>query len=234
MKNLQLVALGAIAVVLIGCSKSESVKTVLSPSVAQAAEHLTVDKVILTDSMTIIDFSFTPGPEGSWVRIAPTASISADGGKKLQIIGTKNIPMGETPTETFMFRDYTFSLIFPPISRKAKSLDFAEGGEGGWTIKGINLDGKSTTVAYADTAANREYAALALAYEREVQRLEAQREAQHKRELAAAQQASQQKFYCKLCGKEFPSIKAMYAIGERCYSHPTGKYGDPWGKHVPY
>lgn len=151
------------------CCKKNQVKVVLSPKVVQNSDaNLSVDKVILTDSMTIIDCSFliVNGNNGNWVFTTPQAFISADG-KNYPIIGSKNIPMVNIKTEMIHFRTITFSLIFPPIPLDTKSIDFAESNvpNDGWVIKGIDLTSTSTAIKYDDKKASEAYAQRYKKYE---------------------------------------------------------------------
>lgn len=125
----------------VGCSNEPKIKTVLNPAVAErfdstsvADEMLTVDKVILTDSMTILDFSQKMPEGGSSVSVSSTSYITANG-QKYNIIGTKDIPMGlHAISETIHHRTVTFSLIFPPIPFDTDTISFYDMYEGLGTI----------------------------------------------------------------------------------------------------
>lgn len=146
----------------VGCSNGPKIKTVLNPAVAERSDSaLTVDKVILTDSMTIIDFAYKCSEEGA-LLFTPTEAYIVANGEKYGVTGSKNIPLSDDVvlSETIRLRTTTYSLIFPPIPFNTDSISFyeREPGEGGaWNVKGIDLTGKSSTIAYMNKKDSKDY-----------------------------------------------------------------------------
>ncbi|MDR1860877.1 MAG: thioredoxin [Bacteroidales bacterium] len=110
---------------------------------------LEIDRIALTDTATIfyID-AFSPPKQ--WIRIAGESCLRA-GEKTYPLIGTEGI----TPDkELWMTESGTasFTLLFPPIDRTVKTVDFTEGDcDGCFKIFDIDLTGKAT---YSDTPEN--------------------------------------------------------------------------------
>jgi len=160
------IALSAIALLaVVGCSNEPKIKTVLNPTIAERSDSaLTVDKVILTDSMTIVDFAYKCSDIGSWLYTPKSAYIVANS-KKYKVIGSKNMPIAnDLISEAIHYRTVTYSLIFPPIPFDTDSISFYERSpksknSGSWWIKGISLQSKSSTIAYKTRKDSKEYAA---------------------------------------------------------------------------
>lgn len=89
----------------------------------QNTKTLEIDKIILTDTATIlyIDAYFYPG---AWIRIDSATYIQADG-KKYIITGSDSIGLNE---EFWMPEsgEHHFTLFFPPLPKGTKTIDFIE------------------------------------------------------------------------------------------------------------
>lgn len=202
----------AVAFAVVGCSDEQKVKTVLNPTVAESSDSsLTVDKVILTDSITIIDFSWKYNDQGTYLFMSPDACIEA-GGKRYNVIGSKNIPITEDYfiSEEIRFRTGTFSLVFPAIPMETDSISFYETtkeGESGWKVKGIDLTGKAATFNYQTKKDSKRYIKEYNAYQEKIQqeRYEMAREQarEQERRRAAAMEEARKPYRCKYCGKRF-------------------------------
>lgn len=140
--------------------KEPSIKTILNPCISQISgdneNRLSIDKVILTDAMTIIDFAYDT-KNGACAFISPDSYIQANG-KKYKLTGTKNIFTVDRTAELVHFKKVTFSLIFQPIPKNTKSIDFYES-DNGWKIKSIDLETNSSTINYDSLAAGNIYVA---------------------------------------------------------------------------
>jgi hypothetical protein len=159
MKNYISSALCALFLLSLSCCKNNDVKVVLSPHIEECNDsNLTVDKVILTDSMTIIDCSYKMSNiNGGYIYLGPNPSITVNG-KRYNLIGTKNIPTANVCAELIHYRTVTFSMIFPAIPSNAEFIDFSESNDNnGWIIKGISLTSKAKSISYADKEANDRY-----------------------------------------------------------------------------
>lgn len=213
-----------------GCSSEEhKIKTVLNPSIAGIKDSsLCVDKVVLTDSMTVIDFTYQLSEEGDYLYIPSDAYIEANG-EKYKLIGTKDIPMSDEDVsfDVMRLKDATFSLVFQPIPSSTDSIAFYETSNHdkgfGWSIKNIDLTGKSESIAYRDVKDNQIYVAKVKELNKEADLAEQQ----YQQQL----QAQQQKYYCKWCGEAFNSIKEL--TRGLCTS---GQYRDQFGvwRHEAY
>lgn len=200
------IALSAIALLaLVGCSNEPKIKTVLNPTVAKSSDKaLTVDKVIITDSMTIIDFAYKFNDIGNYLFTPTTAYIVANG-QKYGVMGSKNMLISESEiqSEVIHFRTTTFSLIFPPIPFDTDSISYYEYDpktkQGGWYVKGISLDSKSTSIAYKDKKDSEIYAKNIKAYIEEEQKRRLQYEEQWQRKI----EESQKPYKCSICGKRY-------------------------------
>jgi len=218
------IALSAIALLaVVGCSNEPKIKTVLNPTVAKSSDKaLTVDKVIITDSMTIIDFAYKFNDIGNYLFTPTTAYIVANG-QKYGVMGSKNMLISESeiPSEVIHFRTTTFSLIFPPIPFDTDSISYYEydpkAKQGGWYVKGISLDSKSTSIAYKDKKDSEIYATKINAF------MEEQRAAEQRRK----EQASK-KYYCRYCHQGFSSLDKL--LHSMCLTNPKGAFY----YHEPY
>ena len=137
MKNIYLFIMG-ILLVLSGCTPENRVidKPVFLASNTTSIE---VSKVTLTDSTTVLDIfaRFTPG---YWIKIASSSTLTDDKGNTYPIQAGVGI---ELDKEFWMPEsgEAEFQIVFPPLKRGAKYVDFAEGPEveNGWQIWGIQL-----------------------------------------------------------------------------------------------
>lgn len=228
---MQAIVLSVMALLAIAsCSDEQKIRTVLNPAVAGIKDSaLSVDKVVLTDSMTVIDFTYQLSEEGDYLSIPPDAYIEANG-VKYELMGTKNIPIsdGSVPFEEMRLKDVTFTLVFKPIPLATDSIAFHETSnhdkEFGWGLKKIDLTGKSESIAYRDLKDNQIYVAKVKEMNKEAELAEQQYEEQVK-----AQQ--QKKYYCKWCGEGFNSLKEL--TEGLCVS---GEYRDRYGvfRHEAY
>lgn len=115
-----------------------------------------VDKVIITDSVTIVDFSYQFEKE-SYIYISPNSFLQVDD-KVFKLVGTKNIYTTEEHSEQISWRNFTFSLMFEPIPFDANSVDFFENEDlSGWSVKNINLQSSNLTCRYDNLDKSREY-----------------------------------------------------------------------------
>lgn len=144
--------------VLVFCScESNKIKTVLNPTCDSiSSEKLTVDKVIITDSVTIVDFSYQ-FEEESYIYISPNSFLRVED-KTFKLIGTKNIYTTEEHSEQISWRNFTFSLMFEPIPSETKNIDFFENEDlSGWSVKNINLQSSNLTCKYDNLDKSKEY-----------------------------------------------------------------------------
>lgn len=101
---------------------------------------LTVDKVVLTDTATILymEANFRPG---NWIRIDPATYLKA-GGEKYILTGADSIQIGEQHWMPESGKD-SFVLYFPPLPKGTKSFDFIESDcDDCFKIWDIDLTGK--------------------------------------------------------------------------------------------
>ena len=137
MKNIYLFIMG-ILLVLSGCTPENRVidKPVFLASNTTSIE---VSKVTLTDSTTVLDIfaRFTPG---YWIKIASSSTLTDDKGNTYPIQAGIGI---ELDKEFWMPEsgEATFQLVFPPLKRGVKTIDFIEGADAadGFRIWNIQL-----------------------------------------------------------------------------------------------
>lgn len=142
------------AIVFCSCENSK-VKTLLDPECDSISDNkLSVDKVIITDSMTIVDFSYQ-FEEANYIYISKNSYLKA-GDKTFKLIGTKNIYATREHAEQIHWRNFTFSLIFEPIPFDTKNVEFFES-VSGWKIKNIHLDSSELTCKYDGLGKSKEY-----------------------------------------------------------------------------
>jgi len=102
-----------------------------------------IEKIVLSDTATVLDIKAFYYPH-NWIRIASDTYLNVNG-EKVMIRKSQGIDLD---TECFM--DSTgqkrFSLIFPPIDKNAKQIDFIESDcENCFKIWGIELKSKKLT-----------------------------------------------------------------------------------------
>lgn len=107
----------------------------------QNTKTLEIDKIVLTDTATIlyIDAYFYPG---NWIRIDSATYIQA-GGKKYIITGSDSIGLNK---EFWMPEsgEHHFTLFFPPLPKGTKTIDFIESDcDECFKIWDIDLTGKA-------------------------------------------------------------------------------------------
>ena len=106
--------------------------------ISNADKILTITKVELTDTATIVSFHSENKPN-EWIRILKTAFLIGDGGKHyaakygIGITLSKRMYMPETGTADF-------KVVFEPLPRKTMFIDFVEG-KNQWQIWGIHQKG---------------------------------------------------------------------------------------------
>ncbi len=140
-----------VAAVVGGCASRRPLSVVNPIVEGNNTGAMTVKSVDLTDSTTVLNLNVKYRPK-HWIKVASTAAIQADG-KTYPLIGSE----GMTPDSLFWMPESgeaDFSLIFPSVPAKTKSIDFIETPEkGGWHIWGIDLRGRKSPQWLADVPA---------------------------------------------------------------------------------
>lgn len=136
-KLLSFIAIAAVLVAA-GCSRFSNRGEVEKPFIDAAnTPYLSFERVNLTDSSTELGavVHFRPG---WWIRFDSSSVIVADG-KEYPVISVDSLSLGE---QYFMPDSGVahFTMRFPAIPASAKSIDFSENIDGGWTVLGIHLD----------------------------------------------------------------------------------------------
>ncbi len=137
MKNICLYVWGLL-MLLVSCTPENRVidKPVFLASNTTSIE---VSKVTLTDSTTVLDI-FARFHAGYWIKMASSTTLTDDKGNTYPIQAGIGI---ELDKEFWMPEsgEAEFQIVFPPLKRGAKYVDFAEGPEveRGWRIWGIQL-----------------------------------------------------------------------------------------------
>lgn len=117
---------------------------------AWSSTTLEIDKIVLSDTATVfyIDAYFRPK---YWIQVVKETTLRADG--KTYPIKAGN---GITLSDKFWMPESgtaSFQLIFPPLPKETKTVDFIEGDEeGAFKIWGIRLDGSP---AYSSLAGKK-------------------------------------------------------------------------------
>ncbi len=123
------------------CSSFSNRGEVNNPMIGSANQtSLSVDRVLLTDSATVLDcvVHFNPG---MWVRIASTSAILADGvAYQLESCDGIEADAQVTIPDSGVIR---FALRFPPVPADVKSIDFSEQIADGWRMWDIDLTGEA-------------------------------------------------------------------------------------------
>ena len=121
---------------------------------AWSSTTLEIDKIALSDTATVfyIDAYFRPK---YWIQVVKETTLRADG--KTYPIKTGD---GITLSKKFWMPESgeaSFRLIFPPLPKGTKTVDFIEGDEeGAFKIWGIHLDGSSTGSSFGFFFSGRE------------------------------------------------------------------------------
>ena len=143
-RNLFLLILGA-AILMASCSPK--VKVVKNPMIGMSnTETLDITRVEITDSATYVNVEAYFQPK-YWIKFTSDTYLQVDG-KKYVITTTegceldKQFWMPESGRASFRF-------TFPPIPKRAESMDFIEGeGEGAFKLYDIDLTGKRSYEDY--------------------------------------------------------------------------------------
>jgi len=110
---------------------------------ARNNDVIEVSKVSLTDSTTVLDIqaTFTPG---YWIRIVSNSLLTDNNGNNYPITSGIGIDLDK---EFWMPEsgEATFQLIFPPLKRGAKTIDFIEGADAADGFRIWNIQLKETT-----------------------------------------------------------------------------------------
>lgn len=197
-----------VALCLVSC-KEQSIRTILNPSVAKIPERLSIDKVILTDVMTVIDFTYDM-MDGSYVFIAPDSYIQVEG-DKYKLVGTKNIFTEDRTAELVHFKKATFSLIFQPIPKWTKKFDFYESADqltgSGWKIIGVDLTSNLSAIEYDKLDAGKAYVAILDSiidlYQRQQQMQKA-----YTYDYAYTKSENEYYYYCQKCNTLLTATKS--------------------------
>lgn len=139
LKKTSLWILAAVAII---CTPEAGAKVVENPAIeaATTAGMLDIRKVETGKEGTRLLMHATYRPK-YWIQIAQDAVLSADG-KDYKMIGGEGIEPGKhfwMPESG----EADFTLIFEPLPKTTKQVDFKEPGEDGWKIWGIDLTGKA-------------------------------------------------------------------------------------------
>lgn len=98
-----------------------------------------VSKISLTDSTTVLDIQATYTP-GYWIKIVSNTLLTDDKGNIYPLTSSNGIDLDK---EFWMPEsgEATFQLVFPPLKRGAKTIDFIEGADvsDGYRIYSIQL-----------------------------------------------------------------------------------------------
>lgn len=141
-----------ICLLLLGCTGLQAQERVVEQPAFDAWNSTTmeIDKIVLSDTATVfyIDVYYRPK---YWIQVAKETTLRADG---------KTYPIkagdGITLSEKFWMPESgeaSFRLIFPPLPKGTKTVDFSEGDvEGAYKIWNIRLDGSP---AYSSLAGKK-------------------------------------------------------------------------------
>jgi len=124
MKKSYLLVVLFLSLFFIRCTDDKRPRTIERPVYGlQNTKTLEIDKVVLTDTSTIlhIDAYF---PSGMWIRIDSATYIQAEG-KKYILESAENIVINELHWMPENGEDH-FKLTFPPLPKGTKSFDFIE------------------------------------------------------------------------------------------------------------
>ena len=124
--------------------KKEKTVTLYNPHFIEFGETLRINKIEFSEQ-TPIEFFYKPPnhyDKGGWIQIDGDTYITTDGGKtKLKLIESVDIPIApEKHYFTEANATHIFSLIFPKISPKVKTLDVIERNEPGTYFNLYQLD----------------------------------------------------------------------------------------------
>lgn len=142
MKKIQLLSLLLLSILLLRCAGGdERPRTIERPVYGlQNSQTLEIDKILLTDSSTVlyIDAYFYPG---NWIRIDSGTYIQADG-MKYKVERSEDIILNDYHWMPESGEDH-FALIFPVLPKGTKTIDFIESDcDDCFKIWDIDLTGK--------------------------------------------------------------------------------------------
>ena len=102
-----------------------------------------VSKISLTDSTTVLDIQATYTP-GYWIKIVSNTLLTDDKGNIYPLTSSNGIDLDK---EFWMPEsgEATFQLVFPPLKRGAKTIDFIEGSDAADGYRIWNIQLKETT-----------------------------------------------------------------------------------------
>ncbi len=118
--------------------KSQSLITITKPEYEMSsAAGLTLDKLELRDSCTILNFTYA-AKAGSWFSIPKETYIQAiPGDEKLFVTSSKGITLNKS-NSTKESGKINYTLTFPPIDKSVTHIDYGEANDGGnWHIYDI-------------------------------------------------------------------------------------------------
>ncbi len=137
--------IGTISAFSQNAKNTQSHVTILDPlSGLSTAQNLNLDKIELSDSCTILTFTYS-ARKGNWIHIPKETYIQpVPGGEKLFITASRGIPFDEryTPMET---ADMTYTLTFPAIGKSVTQIDYGEANGGSWHIYNISTKSFKST-----------------------------------------------------------------------------------------
>lgn len=108
---------------------------------------LEIDKIVLNDTATVLylDAYYTPK---HWIRLDSAVALLA-GGKRYSVVRAEGLELGSFHWMPDSGKS-TFQLIFPPLPRGVKTVDFMECENGeGWNIFDISLTPGDKGISYA-------------------------------------------------------------------------------------
>ena len=110
---------------------------------ARNNDVIEVSKVSLTDSTTVLDIQATYTP-GYWIKIVSNTLLTDDKGNIYPLTSSNGIDLDK---EFWMPEsgEATFQLVFPPLKRGAKTIDFIEGADAADGFRIWNIQLKETT-----------------------------------------------------------------------------------------
>ena len=111
---------------------------------ARNSNTIEVSKISLTDSTTVLDIQATYTP-GYWIKIVSNTLLTDDKGNIYPLTSSNGIDLDK---EFWMPEsgEATFQLVFPPLKRGVKTIDFIEGADvsDGYRIYSIQLEDNVT------------------------------------------------------------------------------------------
>lgn len=125
---------------LLGYAQAKEKVIVRPPFVAWSSTSLEVDKVVMSDTATVLHIKAYYRPK-YWIKIATGSFLKASNGETYPL----RQGIGITPDKEFWMPESgeaEFQLVFPPLPDGITSIDFSEGdSEGAYQVFGIYLKG---------------------------------------------------------------------------------------------